>query len=90
LEDRVSKQPRLIVLDAYLQELGVSREDLLADPDRPLISRIGEHDYVDAEDARRFENGTKANAFYARAGLPQLPRGPDPFEPRRPLETEAA
>ena len=78
---------RLIELGAYLREAGVSREDLLADPNRPLISRIGDHEYVNAEDAMRFEAWTKSQALYARAGL-KLPQ-PD-LRPRWSLETEAA
>ncbi len=62
-------KPRLIELSAYLHEAGVSREDLLADPNRPLICRIGDHEYVDVEDARRFEAWTKSQAHYLRAGL---------------------
>ena len=78
---------QLIELGAYLREAGVSREDLMACSDRPLISQIGDHEYVDAEDARRFEAWTKSQALYARAGL-KLPQ-PD-LRPRWSLETEAA
>jgi hypothetical protein len=77
---------RLIELGAYLSEAGVSREDLLADPNRPLISRIGDNEYVDVEDARRFEAWTKSQALYARAGL-KLPQ-PD-LRPRWSLEEAA-
>ena len=80
-------KPRLIELSAYLREAGVNREDLLADPNRPLISQIGDHEYVDVEDAMRFEAWTKSQALYVRAGL-KLPQ-PD-LRPRWSLETEAA
>ena len=63
------------------------REDLLADTNRPLISTIGDHEYVDAEDAVRFEAWKKSQAHYARAGL-KLPQ-PD-LRPRWSLQTEAA
>jgi hypothetical protein len=78
---------KFIELDAYLREIGVAREDLLADTGRPLISRIGESDYVLTEDARRFESEKKARALYARAGV-ELP--PRTEWPDRPLNLGAA
>jgi hypothetical protein len=80
-------KPRLIELSVYIREAGVSREDLLADPNRPLIAKIGGNEYVDAADALRFEAWAKSQALYSRAGL-KLPQ-PDP-RPRWSLATEAA
>ena len=65
----------------------MSREDLLADANRPLITTIGGNEYVDSEDARRFEAWAKSQALYSRAGL-KLPQ-PD-LRPRWSLATEAA
>jgi hypothetical protein len=72
-EVRAMPKPRQIELSKYLADAGYSRDDLLADPNRPLICMIGDHEYVDAEDAIRFEAWVKSQALYARAGL-KLPQ----------------
>jgi hypothetical protein len=80
-------KPRKIELTEYLGREGFFREDLLSDPNGPLIFKIGNREYVDLEDALRFEGWVKSQALYARAGL-KLPQ-PD-LRPRWSQETEAA
>jgi hypothetical protein len=78
--------PRLKELDAYLREAGMRRDHLLADPNRPLIVKIGDNEYVDTDDAGRYETWVKSAALYDRAGvkLPQpdlRPRWSSGMEP---------
>jgi hypothetical protein len=62
-------KPRFIDLVVYLEETGIDRVDLIKDPRRPLIVRIGSEDYVDATDAERFEARVIADARFDRSGI---------------------
>jgi hypothetical protein len=64
------KPPRYRELSDYLTELGISPEDLRADPHRPPVVRIGQREYVSTEAAQLFEAWVRSRGYYARAGLP--------------------
>jgi hypothetical protein len=80
-------KPQWKELDAYLHETGMRRDHLMADQNRPLVVKIGDTEYVDLEDAGRYEAWVKSAGLYARAGL-KLPQ-PD-LRPRWSSNTEAA
>ena len=60
---------RLIPIARYLEEIGVSEADLMADPRRPLVYQIGATSYVDTEDAKSWETSLTIAALYKRAGV---------------------
>lgn len=61
---------RLTPLMGYLDEIGVTEADLMADPKRPLIYQIGPTRYVDRQDAKSWETSLTIKALYKRSGFP--------------------
>ena len=59
----------------------------MSDPNRPLVVEIGGIEYVDTDDAGRYEAWVKSAGLYARAGL-KLPQ-PD-LRPRWSPNPETA
>jgi hypothetical protein len=68
---------RLKKAGAYLTQVGLTRDEFLADPSHPPIIRVADEEYVDHDDTLLWECGLRARSLHHEAGCLLAPVSDD-------------
>jgi hypothetical protein len=69
---------RLKKADAYFTQLGLTRDEFLADQGHPPIIRVADEEYVDHDDTLLWECALRARSLHEKAGWDDTPASTDP------------